>query len=185
MEVSSWVGNRELVPPEPSAGLLKLLGASTATTCPGDTHWTQLSPSKPERYTLPFPLQPFPYPNPAFLTVRIPSLPGSWLGRRPTLNGLQQLGTSKLSDCLITCSRPFAGLARLMGKKMHCFQPRQKLDCHACPGACALHYNVSSRGTRWGWRAAARAGHPTCHGVKLRQSCCLSGPSSTSHACFS
>lgn len=47
-------------------------------------------------------------------------------------------------DCLITCSRPFAGLAGLMGKKMHCFQPRQKLGCHSCPGACALHYNASS-----------------------------------------
>lgn len=47
-------------------------------------------------------------------------------------------------DCLITCSRPFAGLAGLMVKKMHCFQPRQKLGCHACPGACALHYNATS-----------------------------------------
>lgn len=47
-------------------------------------------------------------------------------------------------NCLITCSRPFAGLAGLMGKKMHCFQPRQKLGCHACLGACALHYNASS-----------------------------------------
>lgn len=97
MGVSSWVGNRELCPPGAFCRFAKTAGCKYCHDLPwGATHWTQLSPSKPERYTLPFPLQPFPYPNPAFLTVRIPSLPGSWLGRRPTLNGLQQLGTSKL-----------------------------------------------------------------------------------------
>lgn len=186
MGVSSWVGNRELCPPGAFCRFAKTAGCKYCRSLPwGDT----LDPAVPFKARALHPA-----PSLAALSLSQSSFSDSEDSLSARLLAREEADTEwtsaawhkqTKSDCLITCSRPFAGLARLMGKKMHCFQPRQKLDCHACPGACALHYNASSCGTRWGWRAAARAGHPTCHGVKLRQSCCLSGPSSTSHACFS